>query len=203
MAENSPNQDERKEPPKFGWRLWIDGVGCWLLWRNQELCIGNGSPNSPSESRFRILSDLQTRHGLWRRHQGENWFSPLAATSLNGRALEQENPLRNGDEIRLGSSVLLGFRIPSPLSPSAVFTIRSSHRSNDLFDGIVLFDQTCLLGNGEQDHIRCLDWKERLILFETEAGFWSKRENEIGQPQRLASGDLIETPEGRVRIESW
>lgn len=185
-----------------GCRLWIDGVGCWLLWWAAELTIGNGSPVKAGRFRFRIMSDLHPQHGTWKRHEGANWFQPQAGvTRLNSHVIHCESPLRSGDVLRLGDSVLLNWSQPCPLSPSPVFTIGSSHRNCDHLDGVVLFDQTCLLGPSIHNHIQCRHWEERVVLFDHEGELWWRVDQPGRLPQPVHPGEILVPNNWRLRVE--
>jgi len=194
-----------------GCRLWIDGVGCWLLWWGDQLTIGNGRPAMGTLSkmgtlsqtgRLRIMADLQTQHATWQRLNRENWLQIHAATRINGREVSGKVLLRNGDEIQLGESVKVVIQTPSPLSPSSIMTITSGQRMCDFLDGVVLFSQTCLLGSEQQCHIQCRNWKHRIVFFNDD-GHLAWRTNQPGAvPGRVHAGEIIETSECQLRIES-
>ena len=48
-----------------------------------------------------------------------------------------------------------------------------------LCDGIVLMDDTCLLGPTQENHIRCRDWRESVLLYRRDGELWCKSRQEI------------------------
>lgn len=185
---------------QLGCRLWIDGVGCWLVWFGNEFVVGNAS--SAEQKDLKLQADLRTRHATFLR-RGES-ISLLAdgAVRVNDRRIDGETILRNNDEVTLGEDVVWRSLIPSPLSRSAVLRFESSHRPVPRIDGAVLFDQTCLLGPGQQTHIPCPEWKESVVLFARDGGLWMRTGDRNDQPRPVADGDVIGGDDWRFRIEA-
>ncbi len=63
---------------------------------------------------------------------------------MASRSLDQAL-LRDGDVIRLGSTVELEFRQPSPVSATARLAIVSRHRLPLAVDGVLLMAETCIV----------------------------------------------------------
>lgn len=185
----------------LGCRLWIDGVGCWLLWFRNQLTFGNAAPASDDVQRFRLLADLRTRHASWFRTADSNFLQPAGPAAVNGIQLEREAVLRSGDRIQLGQDVILKFTAPSPLSPAAVIRIESDHRAADRYDGLVLFEETCLIGPGEQCHIRCENWDETIILFERDGQLWWRVQQPGSPAAAVEDGAVIAGEHWRMRFE--
>jgi hypothetical protein len=185
-----------------GCRLWIDGVGCWLIWFREELLIGNGAPAESSSFHWRILGDIKSQHARWVREEGRDWIDPLGAMSRGTEKMEVRTICRSHELFMLGNDVQLEYEVPSPLSRTAVLKVTSGHRSAEGIDGVILFQQTCLLGPGRQAHIPCSAWKETLLLFEREGHLWAKMHEPPGSPLPLRQGQILEGSDWRLRIES-
>lgn len=201
MATGTDMQTQR------GCRLWIDGVGCWLVWFRDELRVGNAASGT-TKTHLSVQADLRTRHATFVR-QGEDYrLVPHGAVQVNGNRIDRETLLRNNDELTLGEDVVWRFSFPSPLSPSAVLAFESTHRPVPRLDGVVLFKSTCLLGPGRQAHVPCPEWEDERVLFVRDGGLWIKA-GDRGQgtggggdePIPVADGDVLEGDDGRFRVE--
>ena len=183
-----------------GCRLWIDGVGCWLLWFADEFCIGNATESSDDASRIRMLANLRTQHARFLRKSGSHWLIPSGRMRRGNVEVVEETSLRQDDAFQLGDDVQLRYRVPSPLSATAVLTIESGHRTIDGIDGIVWFQQTCLIGPGEQSHIRSPRWERTVLLYSQNGQLWC-RGQPGGDPQAVPPEGLVAGDEWRMRFE--
>ena len=198
-----------------GCRLWIDGVGSWLVWFCDELTFGNAACTGRDFDRFKIFSDVKTRHATWSRRSGRDWLKPIGPVWRNGVPIENEITLSSGDHLQLGDDLLLSYSVPSPLGRSAVWRTESGHRAASGVDGLITFESTCLLGRGEQNHIRCPHWESTLILFLRDGKLWGRMQHagQTGtvktgpgagdQPFPICDGTQIETDAGSLRVEVW
>lgn len=184
-----------------GCRLWIDGVGNWLVWFRDSLIFGNGAELKGEDLRLKIMADLQTRHAKWMRRPDRDVFLPAGPARINGQAVAVETGLNKGDRIELGSGVVIRYDLPSPLSRSAVLRIDSGHRLVDHSDGVVLLNGTCLLGPGEQSHITCGQWDRTLVLFDWEGVLCWKTHQPGAEPRVALDGELIGDEQRRLRVE--
>ena len=87
--------------------------------------------------------------------------------------------MNNNYRLELGSGVRLRFRVPSVLSATAVIDFLSDHRPNRSIDGVILMDQTCLLGPTADNHVVCPDWNETVLFFRKPEGFWGKTQSQM------------------------
>ncbi|WP_437186128.1 hypothetical protein SH668x_003267 [Planctomicrobium sp. SH668] len=199
MPQEDPTAIQLRETPAC--RLWIDGVGCWLLWGGSELLFGNANRAAEEEFRYRIMGALAAEHGRWKRRDGADWFEPIGEVSLNEAPMRGETQLRSNDCIRLGSDVDLTIKVPSPLSDTSTITVQSSHRNPDSLSGVVLFNGLCLLGPDTKCHIQCSSFSERILFYESKGVLMWKSESEGSRPRSIAHGDVIETDSGCIRVE--
>jgi hypothetical protein len=184
-----------------GCRLWIDGVGCWLIWFRDKLLIGNASASKTSSFRFQILADIRSEHLRWIREEGHDWIDPRGSISRGAEKLSMRTLCRSRELFWLENGVELEYVVPSPLSQTAVLRLTSDHRSAQGFDGVVLFQQTCLLGPAPQTHIRCPRWQETLLLYERDGKLWAKMHEPAGDPVAVQHGQILDGTDWRMRIE--
>ncbi len=92
--------------------LWADAIGGYLVCLDDEVILGRSGPDSPAD--VPLLGDLSRDHAAIIRDGDGYVLKAKHATFLNGRKVDAA-PLRNGDVIRLGSTVELEFRQPSPV----------------------------------------------------------------------------------------
>lgn len=157
--------------------LWIDGVGCWLLHAKDRMTIGGpGSPGrNDRNSDLKLLADLSRSHASLARC-GESYL--LAADGpamVSGKRVTEPTVVRDGDVIGLGDAVRLRFRQPSLLSLTVRLEFESQHRPAQRLDGVLLMDQTCILGPADDSHVVCADWERRVIIFRRDGKLWCKR----------------------------
>ncbi len=187
-------------------RLWIDGVGCWLACWQPRLSIGGPSNRHPAD--LALLSNLQSLHATIERTGEEYILHPHGPTFIRDQNITTPTPLMDGDEFRLGDDVRLRFRLPSSLSTSAVIEFASDHRPSQRTDGIVLLDQTCLIGPGSDQHIRCRRAEDSVVLFRRDNALWVRSRKPLhvnskqnSGPVRLSSGDVVRDESLTFRLE--
>jgi hypothetical protein len=192
--------------------LWIDGVGAYLICLGDRVSIGGprhdrgGSAEGGAD--VALMANLSRRHATIVRSGGNYLLEAHAAVKVSDRLVETAAPLNNNYRIELGGSVRLRFRIPSVLSATAVLDFESDHRPAHSVDGVVLLDENCLLGPGRDNHIRCPDWSNSLLLFRKEGKFWCKSQSELfignratGESGVIEPGDVVSGLDLRFRIE--
>jgi hypothetical protein len=131
-----------------------------------------------------------------------------AAVKVADRLVEEVAHLNSNYSIELGGSVRLRFRLPSVLSATAVIDFVSDHRPPQSVDGVVLLDENCLLGPGRDNHIRCPEWNESVLLYRKEGRFWCKSQSGLVIGGRISKeetaiepGDIVSGLDMRFRIE--
>lgn len=191
-------------------RLWIDGVGCWLMCLEPSVTIGGpgGRHDEGEGSELRLLADLSRRHATIHR-SGEGYvLEARGPAAVNGQSLERPAILKDGDQIELGRGVVLRFRVPSALSATARIEFESGHRPPQRIDGIVLLDQVCLLGPTADCHVVCPEWDQQVLLFRRERKLWCKTQGElhvngchVDREAPVRDGTVVTGPELRFRVE--
>jgi hypothetical protein len=123
-------------------------------------------------------------------------------TFINGRAAESA-ALRSGDVVRLGSSVELEFRQPSPVSSTARLELLSRHRLPLSVGGVILMGETCILGRSTQAHITAPDLDRPVVLFRQGATLWCKADGPFEVDGRPCEGRAPLTLRSSVRGENF
>ncbi len=167
--------------------LWVDRVGGFLVYLSDRVTIGQATPENDVD--IPILGDLSRRHAIVRRANEMYILEPLSTTMVSGFRVTTPTPLSDGDEIGLGPRVLLRFRQPTPLSNTARLELISHHRTEPLADGVLLFGETCLLGPGDQNHVRCPEWEQQIVLSRHERQGFRFRARERVEVDGVLSAD--------------
>ena len=134
--------------PKFGgpngrMLLWADAIGGYLVCLDDEVTLGRAGPDGSAD--VPLLGDLARRHATIVRDGEHYTVRAEHPTFVNGKPIGTA-PLRDGDVIRLGPTVELEFRRPSPVTSTATLKLLSRHRLPMAVDGVILMAQSCLLG---------------------------------------------------------
>lgn len=187
--------------------LWIDGIGAYLLCLGERVTIG-GPSHASSVADISLMANLSRRHATIVRGAAGYVLEAHGAAKVADRVVETAAPLSNNYPIELGGNVRLRFRVPSVLSATAVVDFESDHRPSQSVDGIILFDENCLLGPGRDNHVRCSDWSESMLLFRRDGKFWCKSQSElfigdraVGQSGVIEPGEVVSGLDMRFRIE--
>ncbi|MDB4439690.1 hypothetical protein N9153_02070 [Planctomicrobium sp.] len=146
-------------------KIWVDGVGCYLVCFGDDVQIGNARPDVQKGSHIAIVSDLASQQAAINFRDESYWMQSIQQTSIDGVKVSGVTNLCHGQLLTMGEDVQLRFLIPSSLSQSAVLQLESPHRFANGVDGVILFRKTCLLGDGTQKHITCRDWSADVVLF--------------------------------------
>ena len=155
--------------PSGRFLLWVDAVGGYLVSLDDAVVLGRAGLESTAD--VAILGDLSRRHAVVTRDADGSGYriQAVQATFVNGKAVA-EAPLNDGDVIRLGSTVELEFRRPSPFSATARLRIVSRHRFPLAVDGVILMAETCIIGSNRQAHIAASGLDGPVVLYRQGAG---------------------------------
>ncbi len=148
--------------------LWVDGVGGYLVCREDVVMLGQAVPGSGVQ--IPLLGDLSRQHAVLERLGDRYLLRPLQSTRLSGRPVEGPTLLTDGVEIEMGTSVRLRFRQPHALSASARLEFASPHKTVPTVDAILLMAESCLLGGSANHHVVCRGWEHDLVLFRKNGG---------------------------------
>jgi hypothetical protein len=158
--------------PKGRFLLWVDAVGGYLVCLDDRLLLGRAGPDSHAD--IPLMGDLSRNHATLLRN-GEGYLLQAHHSSfINGKAVVDQAVLRDGDVIRLGSTVELEFRQPSPVSATARLSIVSRHRLPLAVDGVLLMAETCIVGSEAQAHIPAPALKSPVVLYRQAGALWCR-----------------------------
>jgi hypothetical protein len=148
--------------PSGRFLLWVDAVGGFLVCLDNQVVLGRAGADGHAD--IPLLGDLARGHATIVR-DGETYLIQAAKpTFVNGREVDTA-PLRDGDVIRMGSSVELEFRQPSPVSATARLEVVSRHRLPLAVDAVILMAETCIIGPSDQAHIRATGIDGPIVLY--------------------------------------
>jgi hypothetical protein len=187
--------------------IWVDGVGGYLVCLSPRVVIG-GPGHGSGAADVSLLANLSRRHATIHRASEGYVLEAHAPVKVADRIVEGVARLNDNYALELGEGVRLRFRIPSVLSATAVLDFVSDHRPSRSVDGVVLLDETCLLGSGNENHIRCPEWNESILLFRKEGKFWCKSQSDlviggkvVQESAPIEPGDVVSGLDLRFRIE--
>jgi hypothetical protein len=187
--------------------VWVDQVGAFLLALNQEIVFG-GPASGAGSADVPLLANLSRRHVTIVRSGERYLLVAHAPTRVASRPVHDRSDLADGYEITLGESVRLSFRLPSAMSGTARIDFVSDHRLARAVDAVILMDDTCLMGPGAENHIRCPRWQHSVLLFRRDGKLWCKSRDELFIDGRhapdgaeLHPGSVVTGCEFRFRVE--
>ncbi|HEV7998326.1 MAG TPA: FHA domain-containing protein [Planctomycetaceae bacterium] len=177
--------------------LWVDGVGAFQLFTSESVTLG-GPTRDKDPADLVLLANLSRRHATFLRSEEGYVLEAHGACKVADRPVEGRTHLNSNYRLELGSGVRVQFRIPSVLSATAVIDFISDHRPNRSIDGVILMDETCLLGPSTDNHVVCPDWTQTVLLYRKADGFWAKSQSQI-----LIDGKLMPEGGGPVKPGSY
>ncbi|MDR3618322.1 MAG: FHA domain-containing protein [Paludisphaera borealis] len=158
--------------PKGRFLLWADAVGGFLVCLDDRIILGRAGPDSPAD--VPLMGDLSRNHAALVRSNESYLIEPHHPSFVNGKVVTEPTVLRDGDVIRLGSTVELEFRQPSPVSATARLAIVSRHRLPIAVDGVLLMAETCIVGAESQAHIAAPAMKDSVVLYRQGPSLWCR-----------------------------
>ncbi len=144
-------------------QLWVDAVGGFLVCLSDEITLGQAVPGTPVE--VPIVADLSRRHATILRQRESYLLTPFHPVRVAGQRTAEPAVLSDGDEIELGSRVVIRFRQPHALSLTGRLEMLSNHRTQPPADAVLLMAESCILGPNSNNHVICRDWSSDLVLF--------------------------------------
>ena len=162
--------------PEGRFLLWLDAVGGYLVCLDDRVILGRAGTDAVAD--VPLLGDLSRQHASVAR-DGEGYvIRAIKPTYVNGKAVTTA-PLRDGDVIRLGSTVELEFRQPSPVSATARLRVVSRHRLPLAVDGVILMAETCIVGDSRQAHIAAPGLAAPIVLYRQGSALWCRAPGEF------------------------
>ncbi len=158
--------------PKGRFLLWVDGVGGYLVCMDDRIVLGRSGSDSRAD--IPLMGDLSRQHATLVRNGEGYLLEAHQASFVNGKRVDGQVVLRDGDVIRLGSTVELEFRQPSPVSATARLAIVSRHRLPLAVDGVLLMAETCIVGAAAQAHIPAPALEHPVVLYRQAGTLWCR-----------------------------
>ena len=181
-------KSENQQPPDR-WRLWVDGCGGYLLLTGSEWEVGGASQSPPAIS---ARADWPRRAGKILRVGQDYFWQP---SHQQDRSL-----IIPGQPVPINGSATMTLNCPSPLSSSATLSLAAPHRFEGHVDGIILVDQTVLIGPQTDCHVRASRFDDRAVVLHKE-GIWQAKlqkqstRTDLNPGARIALESLVMTLE--------
>jgi FHA domain len=157
--------------PQGRFLFWVDAVGGYLVCLDDQVVLGRAGTDAVAD--VPLLGDLSRQHAILIR-DGEGYvIRAIKPTFVNGKNVTTA-PLKDGDVIRLGSTVELEFRQPSPVSSTARLQVISRHRLPLSVDGVILMAETCIVGSTRQSHVRAPGLTNPVVLYRQGSALWCR-----------------------------
>ncbi|WP_442509568.1 hypothetical protein SH528x_001148 [Novipirellula sp. SH528] len=181
------------KPAALRWRLWVDGCGGFLILSGQDWSVGGAS--SAATTDVRIHSDLPRVAGTISRHE-DSYFWDSAEPKMPADLMLSGRPLP------IPGSASLIFRQPSPLSRSGVLTLKPPHRFDGHVDGVILADETLLIGSTTDCHVQANGMGSERIVMTRRADQWFGKVVGDTDLSKLIVGSRIELGGVEMTLEN-
>jgi hypothetical protein len=158
--------------PNGRFLLWVDAVGGFLVCLDDQVVLGRAGPDSHAD--VPLMGDLSRNHATLVRNSESYVLRAHHPSFVNGKPVADQAVLRDGDVIRLGSTVELEFRQPSPMSATARLSILSRHRLPVAVDGVLLMAETCIVSSALQAHISAPALDNPVVLYRQAGVLWCR-----------------------------
>jgi hypothetical protein len=139
---------------------------------DDRIVLGRAGPDSHAD--IPLMGDLSRDHATLLRNGEGYLLQAHQASFVNGKPVVDQVVLHDSDVIRLGSTVELEFRQPSPVSATARLSIVSRHRLPLAVDGVLLMAETCIVGDAAQAHIPAPALLEPIVLYRQAGALWCR-----------------------------
>jgi len=154
------NQAGESLPWKFV--MQIDGVGSFLVFREQRITIGPIS--SSACPTLGLMADPNSPVAIIERVDEDYFVRCQTPIDVNGKSVG-ETMLRDGDRITLSPRCVLRFHLPNPASTTALLTVSGARLNRPDIRQVVLMDRDILVGPYTNNHIRTDLVKDPVALF--------------------------------------
>jgi hypothetical protein len=187
--------------PNGRFLLWVDAVGGYLVCLDDRIVLGRAGSDSHAD--IPLMGDLSRNHATLLRHGDGYLLQAHHASFINGKPVVKESVLRDGDVIRLGATVELEFRQPSPVSATARLAIVSRHRLPLAVDGVLLMADTCIVGEAPQAHISAPMLKKPVVLYRQAGSLWCRADGAFDVDGRTCASRAALTLQSSVLGEGF
>ena len=162
--------------------LWVDGVGGFLVCLGSRVTIGQATPDAFVD--VPVFADISRVHAAISRDAEGYLFEATRTSQVNGQTAEKAL-LRGGDRVTLGTTCVLQFTQPVPVSATARLDLTSGQRMPLAIDAVFLMADTLVLGPGPQAHVIIPDLSSPVVLFRNKDGLGVRHAGKMqvdGQP---------------------
>ncbi len=180
--------------------LWADTIGGFLVCRDDTIVLGRAGTDGAAD--VPLLGDLSRHHATVVRDGDGYVLWAAGPTYVNDRRVDTA-PLRDGDRLRLGPSLTLAFRQPSPVSTTARLDVISRHRLPMALDGVILMGETCILGPSSQAHVRSANLPGPVVLYRQGDSLWCRASGAFEVDGRPCQGRASLSPSSAVEGEGF
>lgn len=186
------------------YKLWIDGVGGYLLCFGDEVVLGNRLQTAQTEiGKIPIQAAIRSEHCSILFDSESYWLEAYAACKVNRTTVTQRVRLSHDSVVAL-EDVQLRILVPSALSKTASLRIESGHRIDGGMDGAMLVRSTCLLGDSSQNHVVCRGWQDQVVIIQRQGRLFCKSQNGIIKRNGESAGSMAQVADGvHLEGEDW
>ncbi len=152
----APPLDPSSSPPtrareSMRWILWVDGVGTYLILGSPRISLGR--TGSSADPEIALAVDIAGLHAeIFRSEDDYFLVAAQGKVEIAGQSVTRRL-LSNGDLMVLGAATKILFELPSPLTPSALLTLKNQRIERDVRKVILLKDNL-LMGASENCHVQ-------------------------------------------------
>lgn len=165
-------------PPASRWRLWIDGCGGFLLLTGDHWSVGGLSHTDLAD--VCVRADWPRNAGTIERRGGDYFWQ-------GSRSKEQRELISAGRPLPIAGTATITMSKPSQLTNSATLQLKPPHRFHEHVDGVVLVDETLLIGPQTDCHVHCHQASDRAVLNRRD-GRWLGKVGLAGDFEELHPG---------------
>ena len=155
------------------WKLWVDGCGGFLIVMGTDLSVGRADCGSDLD--VSIRADVPRLAGTISCENHEYFWLPSSKDKAEtGRSESRKQLVTSQRPIEGLGTARLSLVRPSPLCSAAVLSLGPPHRFGEHVDGVLLVNDTWLIGATTDCHVRCRSADEPLVVVWKESQWWVK-----------------------------
>lgn len=178
--------------------LWVDGVGTYLVLSSDRVAIGReGSSFHPDVA---LLADAGGRRAEIVRADEDYFVVSMGEPILVGGKPTRRKLLATEDAIDLGPRCRIVFRLPTPLSATAVLSLQRGQRIHGDVRNVVLLKDHLVLGPKGKSHVEIGRGSEKIVLSREPRGLVCRAAEEIFLGTAAAGREALVPPGVRVQV---
>ncbi|MGQ9592802.1 MAG: hypothetical protein ACUVYA_21190, partial [Planctomycetota bacterium] len=178
--------------------LWVDGVGTYLVLSSDRVAIGReGSSFHPD---IALLADAGGRRAEIVRADEDYFVVSMENPVLVGGKPTRRKLLASEDAIDFGPRSRIVFRLPTPLSATAVLSLQRGQRIHGDVRNVILLKDHLVLGPRGKSHVEIGPKSERIVLSREPRGLVCRAQEEILLGTAAAGREALVPPGVRVQV---